>query len=145
MILKFQVFFLIDLFCASRLGVRISMGLSESGLDCTTAFWAFALMTAIGGLFFVFIPTPPPRKNDSKDGDDDNEDGEGTRNGIRSNKGCCCCSLHTSIILVTGALLGLYVGAETGYGGFVMLYAREQFEMPESSGTHMTAVLLSGW
>jgi fucose permease len=45
------------------------------------------------------------------------------------------------IILITATLLGVYVGAETGFGGFLVLYAtRGPAKLSEASGQYVTAV-----
>lgn len=145
----------------SPLLVRLAMTLSESGVDASGAFWTFAAVTASVGLWFVFVPTPPPRKSGHEVGAavtggaepvvDMLEHGHSiiTREeepappAAVHQERCCrgLCTVDRGIILTTGALLGLYVGAETGFGGFILLYAQEQYGASEATGQYVAAPL----
>lgn len=136
----------------SPLSVRLSMDLSASGVDCSTAFWFFAAITALGGFFFVFIPTPVRQDENRKNGSTDQNNND-TENAMKKDadklsvedrdyQKCYfwCCTRRVGLILTTGALLGLYVGAETGFGGFVLLYAQDQYNCTESDGQYLNAI-----
>ena len=133
----------------SPLLVRLAMTLSESGVDASGAFWTFAAVTASVGLWFVFVPTPPPRKSGhgaqtagtGQEPVEMLEHGQSiinvdTPTAAVHQERCCrgLCTVDRGIILTTGALLGLYVGAETGFGGFILLYAQEQYAASEATG-----------
>ena len=50
------------------------------------------------------------------------------------------CTRHNRIILTTAACLGVYVGAETGFGGFVLLYSKKMYGMTEAEGQYLNAL-----
>jgi len=122
---------------SSPLFVRASMALSETSIDASAAFYLFAAITSVGGVWFSFVPTPPPRKTEEHN----NAGNDSSSGSLDRSKTCCgVCSIRRGIILTTGALLGLYVGAETGFGGFVLLFSQNQFGSTEAAGQYMNAV-----
>ena len=121
----------------SPLVVRLSQSLSTSGTSISAAFYAFSAVTGLCGVYFCFVPTPTPRE---KKVVATTITSEPTAPAPQAKTTCCSCSYHLRIILTTGALLGIYVGAETGFGGFVLLYAQNQHGMTEAEGQYVNAL-----
>ncbi len=70
------------------------------------AFWIFTVFNIIPAIYLFIVDTPLPNKK------------SGTS---ASRKG----QLWTYIFVVFGCFtLGVYVGAETGFGSFVLVYAK---------------------
>eukprot|EP01062_Namystynia_karyoxenos_P021875 TRINITY_DN18349_c0_g1_i1.p2 TRINITY_DN18349_c0_g1~~TRINITY_DN18349_c0_g1_i1.p2 ORF type:complete len:224 (+),score=63.12 TRINITY_DN18349_c0_g1_i1:696-1367(+) len=49
-------------------------------------------------------------------------------------------SQHARVVFTAAAMLGIYVGAETGFGGFVLLYSHSEQHQQEVRGQELTAV-----
>ena len=134
----------------SPLVVRLSQSTSSTGTDITPAFFTFSIITALCGIYFLFVPTPKPPKpiksikstetTESTETIEHSESTESTLKTSSSSSSSFCCTRHTRIILTTGALLGIYVGAETGFGGFVLLYSQKNYGMSEADGQYLNAV-----
>ena len=130
----------------SPLVVRLSQSTSSTGTDITPAFFTFSIITALCGIYFLFVPTPKPPKPiksiKSAETTETIEHSESTESTLKtsSSSSSFCCTRHTRIILTTGALLGIYVGAETGFGGFVLLYSQKNYGMSEADGQYLNAV-----
>jgi len=134
----------------SPLVVRLSQSTSSTGTDITPAFFTFSIITALCGIYFLFVPTPKPPKpiksiksTETTETTETIEHLESTKSTLKtssSSSSSICCSRHTRIILTTGALLGIYVGAETGFGGFVLLYSQKNYGMSEADGQYLNAV-----
>ena len=131
----------------SPLVVRLSQSTSSTGTDITPAFFTFSIITALCGIYFLFVPTPKPPKPiksiksaETTETIEHLESTESTLKTSSSSSSSFCCTRHTRIILTTGALLGIYVGAETGFGGFVLLYSQKNYGMSEADGQYLNAV-----
>ena len=120
----------------SPLIVRASQALSADGSDISGGFYCFGAFTALSGVYFCFVPTPPPPP--AREAARRQEAAKVASGG--GSGGCCRWTRHARVILITGALLGVYVGAEAGFGGFVLLYAQEQYAMTEAQGQYLNAV-----
>ena len=139
----------------SPLVIRLSQGLSESGNSIHAAFYSFAIVTALCGLYFCFVPTPKPRQpspslnndggalTDTSKSISHADPTVSTGSGAGASKvrsGSRWCSYHFKIIFTTGALLGIYVGAETGFGGFVILFGCNHYGLSEADGQYINAL-----
>ena len=115
----------------SPLIVRASMALSASGTNLHAAYFTFAACAGLGASFFFGLETPPPREAASV----------ATSEAATATARAGPAGADWRTILVAAALLGLYVGAETGFGGFLLLYAtRGPTKMTEAGGQYLTAV-----
>ena len=119
----------------SPLVVRLSQSLSDSGTSISSAFYAFSVITFICGVYFCFVTTPRNKKESQA-----TMSTETKNSAAPSSQAKACCTRHFRIILTTGALLGTYVGAETGFGGYVLLYAKNQYGMTEAEGQYVNAL-----
>eukprot|EP00696_Hemimastix_kukwesjijk_P003770 gnl/Hemi2/1462_TR518_c0_g7_i1.p1 gnl/Hemi2/1462_TR518_c0_g7~~gnl/Hemi2/1462_TR518_c0_g7_i1.p1 ORF type:complete len:585 (-),score=107.01 gnl/Hemi2/1462_TR518_c0_g7_i1:46-1800(-) len=94
------------------------------------AFWLMALLFIPIAIWLMTLPGPkrPP-----------NPTGEGSRP-QQSNYSFTRYEFH--IIALTATLLGLYVGCEIAYGGYIFVYATEYLpiDMDDSSADFLTAV-----
>ena len=124
----------------SPLAVRLSQSLSTSGVDIGPAFYTFSAITGLCGVWFCLIPTPaPPTKMEERKEKKKKE--EDASPSTTPSTGWC--NYHTRIILTTAAVLGVYVGAETGFGGFILLFSQQQYGMTEAQGQYLNAVFFA--
>lgn len=131
-----HAFFALGTLCAPLL-VRASMEMSASGTSIAGAYFIFAACAGFGALLFMVTPTPPPRATATQKLL--TETGEGTQNEAAAPG--LIPGAAWKIIAVTSALLGLYVGAETGFGGFLILYSTTgRSGLSEAQGQFLTAV-----
>jgi FHS family Na+ dependent glucose MFS transporter 1 len=120
---------------SAPLTVRLSQSLSSSGEDISSAFYFFSAFCFLCAVYFCFVPTPEPRFVD--------DTAAAVKVVIQSRDSqffCRCCSSHTTIIVTTGCLLGLYVGCETSFGGFILLYSQNQYGMTEADGQFLNSI-----
>jgi len=111
----------------SPLIIRASMDSSASETSLEGAYNVFASFAFIGSCLFACVPTPPPRAKSTFAA----LDTELPPSLARSKQ----------IIALTALLIGMYVGADTGYGGFLILFATNgTWQMTEAEGQYLTAV-----
>ena len=143
---------------SAPLAVRLSQSSSSSGEDISGAFYFFSAFCFLCALYFCFVPTPEPRivevvrvkvkvKVDAAAAATTKEEAvmKHSRDAAAAAAAaaaslCRCCSSHMTIIVTTGALLGLYVGCETSFGGFILLYSQKQYGMTEADGQYLNSV-----
>ena len=107
---------------SAPLCVRLAMELSADGQDASGGFQTFAVFTLVGGLWFACLESPKARGNATAGAGSQGEGVISNKNAAvpvvdQDQKRCCrCCTVDRGIILTVGALLGLYVGGETGFG-----------------------------
>ena len=111
----------------SPLIIRGSMDASASGTSLEGAYYVFASFAFIGSCLFACVPTPPPRSKSTF--------------AALETEAVPTLARNKKIIALTSLLIGMYVGGETGYGGFLILFATSgPWQLTEAEGQYLTAV-----
>ena len=90
----------------SPLFVRASMAI-RGGQDYSLAMWMFGLFCVIPAVWLPALEAPQLKKKEENEGND---------------KSHYWWTL--AVVGLTNLFLGVYVGAETGFGSFVLVYAK---------------------
>lgn len=127
----------------SPLIVRGSMASAPSSeTELELAYTIFSICAGSGGVAFAIIPTPSPSVNAKSEVTETGDSGYEV--GISNSPATMKLLGGTEkwkVAALTASLLGLYVGAETGFGGFLVLFAtRGAWKMTEAEGQFLTAV-----
>jgi FHS family Na+ dependent glucose MFS transporter 1 len=119
--------------CCFAVGAVLSPLFARAAEDVTgsfhLAFWAFSAILLATGICFLFLPSPKPPQEPGPAG------AAGFLSALRR-----LSSSNVSLLLVVATMLGVYVGSEVAFGGYVLTYSHLRLEFDEAQGQFLTAV-----
>ena len=119
--------------CCFAVGAVLSPLFARAAEDVTgsfhLAFWAFSAILLATGICFLFLPSPKPPQEPGPAG------AAGFLSALRR-----LSSSNVSLLLVVASMLGVYVGSEVAFGGYVLTYSHLRLEFDEAQGQFLTAV-----
>eukprot|EP01065_Artemidia_motanka_P039078 TRINITY_DN47915_c0_g1_i1.p1 TRINITY_DN47915_c0_g1~~TRINITY_DN47915_c0_g1_i1.p1 ORF type:complete len:415 (+),score=142.39 TRINITY_DN47915_c0_g1_i1:90-1247(+) len=96
----------------------------DCGLGYGTVWLCSGCLLLVSAAAVLSRPSPAPRR------DADHHDDADCQRSVR----------RTAVVTTAAALLGLYVGSETGFGGFVLLYSHLEQHQQEATGQYLSAL-----
>jgi FHS family Na+ dependent glucose MFS transporter 1 len=136
--------------------VEAAMSHSQSGLDYAPAFYFFASwLTATSLPLCGISPSLPDRAldGDTHDRMKSNKNGGGEYDKVESDESVDVLRPKESeqgaasrrfkrehVVAMTALVLGLYVGVETGFGGYLLYFAHEECDLSQRDGQYITSV-----
>jgi len=128
----------------SPLAIRWAMAWSPRD-SYAAAFWSFSAAMALTAIALSVFPTPESSRSSAPPTGvrEEEEDGQCKAAEPRERDQLGWWGLvprDLTIVALAAAILGLYVGAETGFGGYVLFYAHRRLGFSQAKGQYLTGV-----